>query len=69
MYANNISPVSSLIGTFAPFIVVVLIPAIICGILSKKLAARKGYTGYFWTGFFLTMMGLVYVAGLPNIKE
>ena len=65
----EISPAASLIVTFAPFIICVLFPAIICGVLCKKLAARKGYTGYFWTGFFLTMMGLVYVAGLPNIKE
>ena len=41
----------------------------ICGVLCKKLAAKKGYTGYFWTGFFLQIMGLIYVVGLPMAKD
>lgn len=69
MYNADPYTTANLIATFLPFIIVVLLPAIICGILSKKLAARKGYTGYFWTGFFLVMIGLVYVAGLPSVKE
>jgi hypothetical protein len=39
--------------------------ALIFGYMTKKLASRKGYTDYFWTGFFLQIAGLIYVAGLP----
>ncbi len=41
----------------------------VCGVLCKKLAAKKGYTGYFWTGFFLQVIGLIYVVGLPMAKD
>jgi len=43
--------------------------AVIWGILTMKLAHRKGYRGYFWTGFFLWMVGLIYVVGLPLSDE
>ena len=33
--------------------------------LLHKLAVKKGYKGYFWTGFFWTVVGLIYVVGLP----
>ncbi len=33
--------------------------------MTKKLASRKGYTEYYWTGFLLQIVGLIYVAGLP----
>lgn len=35
------------------------------GTLTHKLAVKKGYKGYFWTGFFWTVIGLIYVVGLP----
>ena len=38
------------------------------GALSSTLAAKKGYSGYFWTGFLLGIWGLIYVAGLPPEK-
>ena len=66
---SDVSPAAALVGTFAPFFICLLLPAIICGILCKKLAVRKGYVGYFWTGFFLNVIGLIYVAGLPSIKD
>jgi hypothetical protein len=34
-----------------------------------KQARHKGYRGYFWTGFFLGLAGLIYVAGLPLSDE
>ena len=43
--------------------------AVIWGILTMKLAHHKGYRGYFWTGFFLGMVGLIYVVGLPLSDE
>ena len=46
-----------------------LLPAIISGILTAKLAARKGYYGYFFTGFFFNLIGLIYVVGLPLAKD
>lgn len=45
-----------------------LIERIIFGVLSKKLAGKKGYTGYFFTGFFLGALGFVYVVFLPDMK-
>ena len=48
--------------------IVVLILMIIQGNLAARLAAQKGYKGgvkYFMLGFFLGLIGLVYVAGKP----
>ena len=50
-----------------PF-VILLIAGIINGIFCKKLAAHKGYKGYFWTGFFFGWLGLLYVHGLPDLN-
>ena len=38
---------------------------VVYGLVSRKLAGKKGYEGYFWTGFLLGIIGLIYVAGLP----
>ena len=46
-----------------------LIPLIIFGIFTAKLAHKKGYRGYFFTGFFFTFIGLIYVVGLPLAKD
>ena len=34
-------------------------------LLPLILAGKKGYKGYFWTGFFWMVVGLIYVVGLP----
>jgi hypothetical protein len=60
-----------------PFLVPIIIGAVlglalvavVWGILTMKLAHHKGYRGYFWTGFFLGMVGLIYMAGLPLSDE
>jgi len=46
-----------------------LIPAIIMGIFTAKLAKKKGYHGYFFTGFFFALVGLIYVVGLPLARD
>ena len=51
------------------WLIVLLIPAIIMGIFTSKLAKKKGYRGYFFTGFFFSMIGLIYVVGLPLAKD
>ena len=51
------------------FLIIPLLPAIITGILTSKLAAKKGYYGYFFTGFFFNLIGLIYVVGLPLAKD
>lgn len=51
------------------FLLIPLLPAIISGILTAKLAAKKGYYGYFFTGFFFNLIGLIYVVGLPLAKD
>ena len=60
--------IASVVGTVAGLLVIALIGQIIFGIFCKKLAGRKGYTGYFWTGFFFGMIGLIYVVGLPDLN-
>jgi hypothetical protein len=46
-----------------------LLNAVIFGLITMRLAKRKGYHGYFWTGFFFGMIGLIYVVGLPLSDE
>ena len=48
---------------------VALIPMLIMGIFTAKLARKKGYSGYFFTGFFFNFIGLIYVVGLPLAKD
>ena len=42
-----------------------ILAGVLLGTLTQKLAVKKGYKGYFWTGFFWTVVGLIYVVGLP----
>lgn len=49
-------------------VLALLISPIVMGIFCKKLARHKGYTGYFWTGFFFGVIGLLYVVGLPDLN-
>lgn len=51
------------------WVAIALIPSIIMGIFTAKLAKRKGYRGYFFTGFFFNFIGLIYVVGLPLAKD
>jgi uncharacterized membrane protein len=51
------------------WIIVPFIPAIISGIFTAKLAKKKGYRGYFFTGFFFSLIGLIYVVGLPLARD
>ncbi|MEZ4509983.1 MAG: hypothetical protein R2881_10350 [Eubacteriales bacterium] len=51
------------------WLIVPLIPAVIMGIFTTKLAAKKRYRGYFFTGFFFTFIGLIYVVGLPLARD
>ena len=56
-----------LLMSLLPLLLVLLIPHMICGCLCGKLSRQKGYSGHFWTGFFLGILGLLYVIGLPDI--
>ena len=47
----------------------ILLNAVIFALLTMRLAKRKGYHGYFWTGFLFGMVGLIYVVGLPMSDE
>ncbi len=51
------------------WVIIALLPAIIMGIFTSKLAKKKGYHGYFFTGFFFSMVGLIYVVGLPLSRD
>ena len=64
-FANNPFLLPAVIGALLGLALI----AVIWGILTMKLAHHKGYRGYFWTGFFLGMVGLIYVVGLPLSDE
>lgn len=51
------------------FVGIGLIVRIIMGIFTAKLAGKKGYRGYFFTGFFFNLIGLIYVVGLPLAQD
>lgn len=51
------------------WLIIALIPAVIMGIFTAKLAKKKGYHGYFFTGFFFNFIGLIYVVGLPLARD
>ena len=59
------SPLSALIQLFAPLIISCVLFGVVCHLIAKK----KGYPGYFWTGFFLLLIGAVYVAALPVVQN
>lgn len=48
-------------------IIIQLITSVFYGCLCQRMARRKGYKGYFWTGFFLRLIGFVYVIFLPDL--
>ncbi len=50
-------------------LIAALLPGIIMGIFTAKLASKKGYRGYFFTGFFFSIIGLIYVVGLPLARD
>ncbi len=47
------------------YIVAAVVYSIALGFLTQRLAERKGHEGYFWTGLFFGVIGLIYVVGLP----
>lgn len=53
----------------AVYVITTLFVSIIMGVMTRLLARLKGYRGCFWIGFFLNIIGLIYVAGLPISKE
>ncbi|MBE5767457.1 MAG: hypothetical protein E7335_09885 [Clostridiales bacterium] len=64
------SAFAAAIGGFAAMgLIVLLFQFIFFGTLTYKLAHRKGYKGYFWTGAFLGFIGLIYVVGLPDNRR
>ena len=68
MYSYSYSSPNPNVGPLAVLLalLIALIPAIITGNLCRKLAERKHMHGYFWTGFFLGILGLLYVGFLPD---
>lgn len=58
-----------MVTTVVVVLIVYALMGLITGLMSRKLAKKKGYRGYFWTGFLLSVLGLIYVAGLPEKKK
>ncbi|HML68190.1 MAG TPA: hypothetical protein PKA81_07295 [Clostridia bacterium] len=70
MDVSTLNQFQSLMGTYwFVWIAIALIPAVIMGIFTAKLAKKKGYRGYFFTGFFFSLVGLIYVVGLPLSRD
>lgn len=70
MDVSTLNQFQSLMGTYwFVWIAIALIPAVIMGIFTAKLAKKKGYYGYFFTGFFFNLIGLIYVVGLPLSRD
>ena len=70
MDVSTLNQFQSLMGTYwFVWIAIALIPAVIMGIFTAKLAKKKGYHGYFFTGFFFNLVGLIYVVGLPMSRD
>ena len=67
-YAITVAGQRALIAVGLWLFIVILMAAIM-GFITHRLAGTKGYTGYFWTGFFLNIVGLIYVAGLPVRRD
>jgi hypothetical protein len=68
--ATSIQTIQAFFATYGIYIgAVTLLPMILYGIFTAKLAAKKGYRGYFFTGFFFNIIGLIYVVGLPLARD
>lgn len=50
-------------------IFIMMFPAICFSIACRRLAYKKGYTGYGASGFFFGVFALLYVVGLPLAKD
>jgi hypothetical protein len=62
-------PAYAMLTILLPLILMVLLYlgiGVLTGLVARTLAQKKGYDGYFWTGFLLSTIGIIYVAGLPD---
>ena len=67
---TSLQTIQTFIGSYGVLIIIAaMLPMIIYGIFTAKLAAKKGYRGYFFTGFFFNIIGLIYVVGLPLAQD
>lgn len=59
---------TNLLWLDTPVIIGFAVYSLITGCLCFSLAEKKGYSGYFWTGLLLGVLGLLYVIGLPILN-
>lgn len=74
MYTNDYADIAAgaaagIVSALVILLFAAVIRGIINGIMCNRLAAKKGYSGYFFTGFFFGSMGLLYEVGLPDLNE
>ena len=76
MYTQTMSPeileaaeTVVMVTAIVTVLIIYALAGLITGLVSRKLARKKGYRGYFWTGFLLNCLGVNYVAGLPEKKK
>ncbi len=53
-------------NTFLLVVIIFVIQGAAFGAATKALASIKGYDGYFPVGFLFSVIGLIYVVGLPE---
>ncbi len=49
--------------------VIAFVAEVLLGLLAQGIAERKGHPkGWFWAGFFLSIIGVIWTTGLPDEK-
>ena len=57
-------------GTMIALLVVYVIIGLVCGVISGSIAKAKGHTiNYFFAGFFLGALGILWVGFLPMWED
>ena len=69
VYEQIVSEIGEIITNIGFWLFMVwFVQRTIIGILCFKLAEKKGYVGYFFTGALLGILGFAYVIWLPDLK-
>jgi hypothetical protein len=71
MLAGLAQALSAGYGLALVILAAALVQGVACGGMAQVLATLKGYPGkkWFWLGFFLSVPGLIFVHGLPDLEK
>lgn len=70
MYGRGYSSFDYYLSNYgeAYFWCILIFTTLVCAILCQIMGKSKGYSNGFWIGFFFGIFGLIYYAGLPDLK-